>query len=81
MFATLASLEAGVIASTQFEPSQIQGLAELIPQLLDFKAKAKVPLQFHIRLEVGDGKQRPTAETVAELNKLIAGLRGGFTVG
>ncbi len=70
-----------LIASAQFEPSQIQDLAELIPQLLDFKAKAKVPLQFHIRLEVGDGKQRPTAETAAELNKLIAGLREDFTVG
>ena len=69
-----------LIASAQFEPSEIQDLADLIPQLLDFRAKAKVPLRFHVRLEVGDGKQKPTAEAAADLNKLLAGLKEGFKI-
>ena len=69
-----------LIASAPFEPSEIQDLADLIPQLLDFKAKAKVPLRFHVRLEVGDGTQKPSAEAAAELNKLIEGLKEGFRV-
>lgn len=67
-----------LVASAEFEPSEIQDLADLVPQLLDFKAKAKVPLRFHVRLEVGDGTLKPTPATAAELNKLIAGLKDGF---
>ena len=69
-----------LIASAQFEPSQIQDLADLIPQLLDFRTKAKVPLRFHVRLEIGDGKQKPSAQAAAELNELIAGLKEDFKV-
>ena len=69
-----------LIASAPFEPSEIQDLADLIPQLLDFKAKAKVPLRFHVRLEVGDGTQKPSEEVIAEVNKLIEGLKEGFRV-
>jgi hypothetical protein len=69
-----------LIASAQFEPSEIQDLADLIPQLLDFRAKAKIPIRFHVRLEVGDGTQKPSAEAAAELNKLIEGLKEGFSV-
>ncbi len=67
-----------LVASAEFEPSEIQDLADLVPQLLDFKAKAKLPLRFHVRLEVGDGTQKPSAAAAAELNKLIAGLKDGF---
>ena len=70
-----------LVASAPFEPSEIQDLADLIPQLLEFKAKAKVPLRFHVRLEVGDGTERPAEEVIVEVNKLIEGLKEGFRVG
>jgi hypothetical protein len=69
-----------LIASAQFEPSEIQDLADMIPQLLDFRAKAKIPIRFHVRLELGDGMQKPSAEAAAELNKLIEELKEGFSV-
>ena len=69
-----------LVASGEFEPSEIQDLADLLPQLLDFKAKAKTPLRFHVRMEVGDGTERPSPETTAELNKLLDGLKEGFNV-
>ncbi len=69
-----------LVASGEFEPSEVQDLAELVPQLLDFRAKAKVPLRFFIRIEVGDGINRPSPEVAAELNKLLDGLKKGFDV-
>ena len=69
-----------LLASAEFEPSEIQDLAELIPQLLAFKAKAKVALRFHVRIEVGGGTEKPSPAVAAELNKLIAGLKDGFKV-
>jgi hypothetical protein len=69
-----------LIASADFEPSEIQDLADLVPQLLEFRTKAQLPLRFQVRLEVGDGTQKPSAEAAAELNKLIEGLKEGFSV-
>ena len=69
-----------LVASADFEPSEIQDLADLVPKLLEFRAKAKVPLQFHVRLEVGDGAQKPSPTTAADLNKLLDGLKDGFKV-
>jgi hypothetical protein len=67
-----------LVASAEFEPSQIQDLADAIPQLLAFKAKAKLPLRFHVRIEVGDGTQKPSAEAAAELNALLNDLKDGL---
>jgi hypothetical protein len=69
-----------LVASGEFEPSEVQDLAELVPQLLDLRAKAKIPLRFFIRIEVGDGANRPSPEVAAELNKLLDGLKKGFDV-
>ncbi len=65
-------------AKADFEPAEIQDLADLVPKLLDFKAKMGVPLRFHVQLEIGDGVHRPSAETLAELNKLLEKLKDGF---
>ena len=67
-----------LVASAEFQPSEIQDLAEAVPQLLAFKAKANLPLRFHVRIEVGDGTQKPSAEVASELNQLLDGLKGGF---
>jgi hypothetical protein len=67
-----------LIATADFEPSEIQDLAELVPQLLAFRTKAQLPLRFQVRLEVGDGSQKPPAQAAEDLNKLLAGLKDGF---
>ena len=51
-----------------FEPSQIQDLGDLIPALLEIKAKSKVAMKFHVRLELGDGKTKPSDAVVSEVN-------------
>jgi hypothetical protein len=69
------------IAAADFEPSQIQDLADLIPALLEIKAKAKVGMKFHVRLDIGDGTTRPTDDVIIAINSLLKDLGEDFRVG
>ena len=66
-----------LVAHGELEPSEIQDLAELIPRLLGLKAKFSIPLQFRVQIELGDGKETPSEETVKEINKLLRELKDG----
>ncbi len=55
------------VAAADFEPSQIQDLSDLIPALLDIKAKSKIAMKFRVRLELGDGKTKPSDDVVGEV--------------
>jgi hypothetical protein len=61
-----------LVASASLEPSQIQDLSDLMPQLLAIKAKTKVPIQFRIEVELGDGQKAPPKEVTVEIGKLLA---------
>jgi hypothetical protein len=67
-------------AEAEFAPSQIQDLADLIPALLEVKAKCKVAMKFRVRLELGDGKSKPSDEVVGEVNSALEELDDGFRV-
>ena len=68
------------VAEAEFEPSQIQDLGDVIPALLDLKAKCKVAMKFHVRLELGDGKTKPSDEVVSQVNTALEDLDEGFRV-
>jgi hypothetical protein len=68
------------VAAADFEPSQIQDLGDLIPALLEIKAKAKLGMKFHVRLEVGDGTSRPADDVVNGINNLLKDLGDDFRV-
>ena len=61
-----------LIASAYLEPSQIQDLGDLMPRLLEIKAKAKVPIQFRLQVEAGDGQTKPTKDIAAQVNQVLA---------
>jgi len=58
-------------ADAELQPSQIQDLGDIVSKLLDIKAKYDAPLRFHVRIEMGDGKNIPSAEAAAEANALL----------
>jgi hypothetical protein len=66
------------VAEGVFEPSQMQDLGDLIPALVEIKARAKVAIKFHVRLELGDGTAPPSDAAVAEVNGLLKDLEEGF---
>jgi len=68
------------VAEADFEPSQIQDLGDLIPALLEVKAKCKVAMKFRVRLELGDGKTKPSDQVVGEVNAALEDLDDGFRV-
>ena len=70
-----------LVASADFEPSEIQNLAEAMPQLLDVKAKANVSVKFHVRIEVGDGRETPSQETADKINAALKDVRDGLRLG
>ncbi len=73
--------KAGVrTAAADFEPSQIQDLSDLIPALLEIKAKAKIGMKFHVRLEIGDGSTPPGEDVVNDINTLLKELGDEFMV-
>ncbi|MBM3883537.1 MAG: ATP-binding protein [Verrucomicrobia bacterium] len=69
-----------LIGSTELEPAQLQDLAELAPDLLEIKAQTGVPIRFHLRLEAGDGKERPAPKAADKLNAVLAKLKKDFSV-
>lgn len=64
-----------LIAHAELEPSEIQDLAEIIPNLLELKAKFNVPLKFRIQIELGDGKEKPPEDSAKAINKLLKELK------
>ncbi|MDD5091005.1 MAG: hypothetical protein PHQ23_08815, partial [Candidatus Wallbacteria bacterium] len=67
-----------LFAESELEPSQIQDLSEIIPQLLSIKTKINAPLKFHVRIELGDGRSAPDSKAVNEFNELIAKIKDGW---
>jgi len=67
-----------LVAQAELEPSEVQDLGDLIPQLLEIKNKSNMPLVFRVRVEFGDGVQTPTPEFVAKINALLEGLKENF---
>jgi hypothetical protein len=66
-----------VLAATAYlEPAQIQDLADLMPRLLEIKARSKVPIQFRVQVEVGDGKTTPPKEVAAQVTEVLTEIAG-----
>lgn len=60
-----------LVAVAELEPSEIQDLGDIVPQLLEVKNKAGMPLVFRLQIEFGDGKNTPSADATNALNELL----------
>jgi len=67
-----------LVAVADLEPSEVQNLSDIIPKLLEVKTKANVPLRFQIRIEMGDGKTMPSAETAQKVNAILKDVKEGL---
>ena len=72
-------IPSGILAAeAELEPAQIQDFGDIMPKLLDIKAKANVPLHFHLRIELGDEKTKPAVEISKAINSLLNNVKEGF---
>ena len=67
-----------LVAHAELEPAEIQDLADMIPDLLELKAKFNIPLKFRLQIEFGDGEQDPSKDAAAEINEVLKELKDGF---
>jgi hypothetical protein len=67
-----------LVAQAELEPSEVQDLADLIPQLLEIKNKSNMPLVFRVRVELGDGNTAPNSDSVASVNFILKEVKEGF---
>lgn len=68
------------VAAAEFEPSQIQDLGDVIPALLEIKARENLAMRFHLRLEIGDGSTVPSDKVVSDLNEILKDMGSDFHV-
>jgi len=61
-------------AIAELEPSQIQDLGDIIPKLLDIKAKKGFPIKFRVQIMVGEGDEKPDEVTQQKINDLLSGV-------
>jgi hypothetical protein len=60
---------------SDLEPVQIQDLGDIVPKLLDIKKKTGLPIRFHVRIEIGDGKTTPSESATKDVNTLLADVK------
>lgn len=71
----------GVLQATaELSPSQIQDLGDIVDKLTQIKAKTNTSLRFFLRIEVGDGKTKPTEQVTKEINTLLKGVKDDLEV-
>ncbi len=67
-----------LVASAELEPSEFQDLSDLLPPLLEIKARAGVPLRLRVQIELGDGAEPPPEDAVTQVNDLLSKLKDDF---
>jgi hypothetical protein len=46
-----------------------------VDKLTQIKAKTNTPIKFLVRIEVGDGKTKPSAQVTKDINALLNGVK------
>jgi hypothetical protein len=67
-----------LIAAAELDPSEVQDLGDMVPDLLKIKAKANTPIRFHVRIELGDGKTLPSKDAAKEINEILKKVNEDF---
>ncbi|HOV72728.1 MAG TPA: DUF499 domain-containing protein [Candidatus Hydrogenedentes bacterium] len=70
-----------LVARGELTPSEVQDLGDVIPQILEVKNKANVPLTIRVQIEFGDGQTPPNKEVVQELNQLLSNVNENLRLG
>jgi len=69
-----------LVAAADLQPAQVQDLGDIIPKLLEIRAKAGLPIRFHVRVEIGDGQTVPTKDIIQDFNALLQRIDKNLTL-
>jgi hypothetical protein len=65
-------------AAGDLASDEVQELGDVMHKLLAVSTKQNVPLRFHVRIEMGDGKNRPSEEAAKQVNALLKNVKDGL---
>jgi hypothetical protein len=68
------------VANAELNSDQVVDLADIVPKLMQIKAKANVPMRFTVSIKVGDEKAAPTATVKKEIDALLEQIKEGFVL-
>lgn len=63
------------VAKAMLEPSEVQDLGDVIPQLLELKTKIKVPFTISVIIELGDTENKPSDSAIQEFNIILGTIK------
>jgi hypothetical protein len=66
------------VATSDMEPSELQDLGDIMPKLLELKAKTGIPVRFNLTIELGDGKKLPSLDVVKQFNALLQKIKAAL---
>jgi hypothetical protein len=69
-----------LVAAVELQPAQVQDLGDIIPQLLEVRTKAGLPIRFHVRIEVGDGQTAPAKDIARDISALLQRIDKNLTL-
>ncbi len=69
-----------LVAGVELQPAQVQDLGDIIPKLLEVRAKEGLSIRFHVRIEVGDGQTVPTKDIIRDVNTLLQRIDKNLTL-
>jgi hypothetical protein len=69
-----------LIAATELEPSALQDLGDIVPRLLEIKAKTDLAMRIRVEIEIGNGNEPPADAVVQEVNTLLREVDDGLVL-
>ncbi len=67
-----------LVAVADLEPRQVQDLGDMVPKLLEIRARTGTPFRFQVRVEMGDGKTLPPRQVADQANALLRDIKDEF---
>lgn len=65
-------------AAAELASDQVQELGDIMHKLLAVTTTQSVPIRFHVRVELGDGKNPPPADATKQTNALLKTVKEGL---
>ena len=68
------------VGSSALEPHELQDLVDAMQQILEVKAQTGVPVQFHLRVEVGETGGADPTEAVEQISMILGDIKDDWCI-
>ena len=68
------------VGSSELEPHELQDLVDAMQQILEVKAQTGVPVQFHLRVEVGEPGGTDPFEAAQQISKILGDIKDDWCI-